>query len=84
MRQDLFETGYSHLENPYGVCAYMDDYCVGAIAELAMRRGGASTHKANTVNLMDRCRALFYLVDIWVQWMKNHPPQQQQPITKNQ
>ena len=36
----------------------MDEDFVGAIAELAMRRGGASTHKANSESLMDRYRAL--------------------------
>ena len=40
----------------------MDEDFVGAIAELAARRGGANTHKANNENLMDKSRAL---LDLW-------------------
>ena len=39
----------------------MDEDFVGAIVELAMRRGGASTHKAHADKLMDKCRALLGL-----------------------
>ena len=42
----------------------MDEDFVVAIVELAMRGGGASTHKANTENLMDRYRALLDLGEI--------------------
>ena len=38
----------------------MDDDFVGVIAELAMRRGGANTHKANAPNLIDKYRALLH------------------------
>ena len=34
---------------------------MGAIVELAMRRGGASVHKANAPNRMGRYRALLHL-----------------------
>ena len=39
----------------------MDEDWAGAIVELAMGRGQASTHKVSTENLMDRYRALFDL-----------------------
>ena len=37
---------------------------VGAIAELVMRRDGATTRKANNESLMDRYRALLDLGEI--------------------
>ena len=39
----------------------MDEDFAGAIAEVAMRMGGANTHQANIQNLMGKYRALLHL-----------------------
>ena len=62
----------------------MDEDFVGAIAELAMRRGGSNAHKANIESLMDKYRALLDLGEIWVQWVNNNSHNNNKPITKNQ
>ena len=49
------------MENPSGFCGYMDEDFAGAIAEVAMRMGGANTHQANIQNLMGKYRALLHL-----------------------
>ena len=86
MMQELCEHLSFTFGSPSGVCEYMDEGFVGAIAELAMRRGGVSTHKANLLNLMDRYTALLDLGEIWEQRMRknNHHNNNQQQQQNNQ
>ena len=46
---------------PKGYWEYLDEDFVGNIAKIAMRKGGGNTHKACSMNTMDRYRALLAL-----------------------
>ena len=61
MVQEMLEYQSKELGNPRGYWEYLDEDFVGNIAKIAMRKGGGNTHKACSMNTMDRYRALLAL-----------------------
>ncbi len=73
----VWKNCHSHMESHLVYVITWMKTVVGAIIELAMRRGGASTHKANNEHLMDKYRALLDLGGDLRAMHDSQPAQQQ-------